>query len=88
MTVGAEAGHGSLTVADTGPGMSPEQAARVFELARFFTAPTAPAARCQRRHAGSGCNPIVATLVAAHGGTVTVDTAPGRGAAFAGSGFP
>jgi two-component system OmpR family sensor kinase len=78
VTVGAEAGHGSLTVADTGPGMSPEQASRVFE--RFYRTDRARS----RANGGTGLGlSIVATLVAAHGGTVTVDTEPGRGAAFA-----
>jgi signal transduction histidine kinase len=78
VTVGAEAGHGSLTVVDTGPGMSPEQASRVFE--RFYRTDRARS----RANGGTGLGlSIVATLVAAHGGTVTVDTEPGRGAAFA-----
>jgi two-component system OmpR family sensor kinase len=69
--------HALLEVADHGPGLSPEQAERVFE--RFYRADPA------RSHAdgGSGLGlAIVAALVAAHGGTVGVDSAPGRGASF------
>jgi two-component system OmpR family sensor kinase len=66
-----------LDVADSGPGLPAEQAARVFE--RFYRA---DAART-RASGGTGLGlSIVAALVAAHGGTVSVDTAPGRGAVF------
>jgi two-component system, OmpR family, sensor kinase len=66
-----------LDVADEGPGMKPEQAHRVFE--RFYRA---DAART-RVAGGSGLGlAIVASLVAAHGGTVSVQTAPGEGANF------
>ncbi len=57
--------------------MSAEQASRVFE--RFYRTDRARS----RASGGTGLGlSIVAALVAAHGGTVTVDTAPGRGAAF------
>jgi two-component system OmpR family sensor kinase len=67
-----------LEVIDHGPGLSPEQASRVFE--RFYRADQARG----RRTGGSGLGlAIVAALVAAHDGTVSVvDTAPGRGATF------
>jgi two-component system, OmpR family, sensor kinase len=66
-----------LDVEDDGPGMAPEQAQRVFE--RFYRA---DAAR-NRASGGSGLGlAIVAGLVAAHGGTVSVYTAPGHGADF------
>jgi len=66
-----------LDVEDDGPGMSPEQARRVFE--RFYRA---DAAR-NRASGGTGLGlAIVAGLVSAHGGTVGVRTAPGRGADF------
>jgi len=77
VTVAAGPGHGQLTVADTGPGMPAEQAARVFE--RFYRTDRAR----NRASGGTGLGlSIVAALVAAHGGTVTVDTAPGHGASF------
>jgi two-component system OmpR family sensor kinase len=77
VTVTGGAGHAELTVADHGPGMSAEQASRVFE--RFFR--TDRARTRARGGAGLGLA-IAASLAAAHGGEITVDTAPGRGAAF------
>ena len=66
-----------LEVVDHGPGLTQEQASRVFE--RFYRADQARG----RRTGGSGLGlAIVAALVAAHDGTVSVDTAPGRGATF------
>jgi signal transduction histidine kinase len=63
-----------LTVADTGPGMPSEAAARVFE--RFYRVDSAR----DRAHGGSGLGlSIVAAIVAAHGGTVSAASAPGRG---------
>ena len=60
-----------LCVADEGPGLCPEDAARVFD--RFFRAGGG---------AGSGLGlAIVQGLVQAHGGEVTVRTAPGEGLA-------
>jgi two-component system OmpR family sensor kinase len=66
-----------LDVEDDGPGMTPQQAQRVFE--RFYRA---DAAR-NRASGGTGLGlAIVAGLVSAHGGTVSVRTAPGQGADF------
>ena len=66
-----------LEVADRGPGLTQEQATRVFE--RFYRADQARG----RRTGGSGLGlAIVQALVAAHGGTVSVETSPGRGATF------
>jgi len=66
-----------LDVEDDGPGMTAEQAQRVFE--RFYRA---DAAR-NRASGGTGLGlAIVAGLVSAHGGTVSVRTAPGQGADF------
>ena len=66
-----------LDVEDDGPGMPAEQAQRVFE--RFYRA---DAAR-NRASGGTGLGlAIVAGLVSAHGGTVSVRTAPGQGADF------
>jgi two-component system, OmpR family, sensor kinase len=66
-----------IEVADQGPGLTPEQATRVFE--RFYRADQARG----RRTGGSGLGlAIVQALVAAHGGTVSLDTAPGQGATF------
>ena len=66
-----------LEVTDHGPGLTPEQASRVFE--RFYRADQARG----RRTGGSGLGlAIVEALVTAHDGTVSVDTAPGQGATF------
>jgi two-component system OmpR family sensor kinase len=67
----------TLDVTDHGPGMSPEQAHRVFE--RFYRADQART----RATGGSGLGlAIVNALVAAHGGVASVRTAPDRGATF------
>jgi len=66
-----------LEVTDHGPGLTQEQASRVFE--RFYRADQARG----RRTGGSGLGlAIVAALVDAHGGTVSVDTEPAHGATF------
>jgi len=66
-----------LDVEDDGPGMSADQAQRVFE--RFYRADVAR----NRASGGTGLGlAIVNGLVAAHGGTVSVRTAPGQGADF------
>jgi len=66
-----------LEVADRGPGLATQQADRVFE--RFYRA---DAART-RKTGGTGLGlAIVAALAAAHGGSATVDTAPGKGSIF------
>ncbi len=66
-----------LDVEDDGPGMTTEQAQRVFE--RFYRADQAR----NRASGGTGLGlAIVNGLVTAHGGTVSVRTAPGHGADF------
>jgi signal transduction histidine kinase/CheY-like chemotaxis protein len=61
-----------LVVADDGPGMTPEIAARIFEP--FFTT--------RGEAGGSGLGlPTVARIVEGHGGSIAVDSAPGRGTA-------
>ncbi|WP_433126971.1 sensor histidine kinase [Micromonospora sp. CA-240977] len=73
-------GHAIIEVADSGPGLSPEQAERVFE--RFYRA---DAARTRRADGNTGTGlglAIVAALVAAHGGSVEVTETPGGGATF------
>ncbi len=67
-----------LTVSDTGPGLTEEDAQHVFE--RFYRGD-------QSRHRGSGGGnglglSIVAALVEAHGGRVGVESTPGEGATF------
>lgn len=66
-----------LTVADEGPGLTPDVADRIFE--RFYRVDAARS----RDDGGTGLGlAIVAALVTAHGGRVGVDTAPGAGARF------
>jgi two-component system OmpR family sensor kinase len=75
--VRAEDGWAILEVVDNGPGMSQADAARVFE--RFYR--TDPSRTRAAGGAGLGLS-IVAALVAAHGGDVSVFTAEGQGATF------
>ncbi|MFD6390409.1 ATP-binding protein [Nocardia sp. NPDC060259] len=66
-----------LEVADTGPGLSTEESARIFE--RFYRTDTSRT----RSSGGTGLGlSIVAALVAAHSGTVRVEQTPGGGATF------
>ncbi|SOD94403.1 two-component system, OmpR family, sensor kinase [Blastococcus haudaquaticus] len=72
-----------LQVADEGPGMDPADAGRAFE--RFYRA---DASRTRGEDSsttagGTGLGlAIVSSLVAAHGGSVDLTTAPGEGARF------
>jgi two-component system OmpR family sensor kinase len=77
VAVDAGSGHGTLAVTDRGPGMTAEQAARVFE--RFYR--TDGARTRARGGTGLGLS-ISAALVAAHGGSISVQTEPGCGATF------
>jgi two-component system OmpR family sensor kinase len=66
-----------LEVADEGPGMTREDAQRIFE--RFYRTDSSRA----RASGGTGLGlSIVDSLVYAHGGRVTVATAPGQGCSF------
>ncbi|WP_235032040.1 sensor histidine kinase [Actinacidiphila yanglinensis] len=76
--VGTSGGYGVLEVADSGPGLAPDQAARVFE--RFYRV---DASRSRATGGGAGLGLAIASaLVTAHHGTVELDTAPGEGATF------
>jgi two-component system OmpR family sensor kinase len=77
VSVTGTSGIGEIIVADNGPGMTAEQAAHVFE--RFYR--TDDARTRARGGTGLGLS-IAASLAAAHGGDITVDTRPGEGAAF------
>ncbi|GAA2697863.1 HAMP domain-containing sensor histidine kinase [Streptomyces violaceolatus] len=76
--VGTEDGHAVLEFADEGPGMTGEQAERVFS--RFYRADRARA-RPGEGGAGLGLS-IIDSLVRAHNGRVDLLTAPGAGANF------
>ena len=67
----------TLVVADRGPGLTEEQAARIFE--RFYRADSSRA----RASGGAGLGlSIVAAVTEAHGGTVEARPTPGGGATF------
>ncbi len=77
--VGVRNGNGSvvLEVADEGPGLLPEEAAKVFE--RFYRADPAR----NRNQGGTGLGlSIVAAVAEAHGGRARVESVPGKGARF------
>jgi two-component system, OmpR family, sensor kinase len=78
VTLTTNDGAVELTVADDGPGMTEAEAAHAFE--RFWQAEPTPSH--PRRGTGLGLA-IVAELVAAHGGTITLETASGMGTRFA-----
>ena len=66
-----------LTVADTGPGLAPEDLPRAFE--RFFLY----SRYAKHRAVGTGLGlAIVKELVEAMDGTVTVESEPGAGTTF------
>jgi two-component system OmpR family sensor kinase len=76
----AEPPYATLEVIDAGPGLTEEQAARVFE--RFYrvdkarTRQAAINGASNVAHSGTGLGlAIVAALVAAHGGSVSIDSA-------------
>jgi two-component system OmpR family sensor kinase len=67
-------GQAVIEVEDTGPGMEPEQVARMFE--RFYRADPARA----RARGGTGLGlSIVAAVAEAHGGSATAVSEPGAG---------
>jgi two-component system, NtrC family, sensor histidine kinase KinB len=77
ITVGARANGDTVTlsVADTGVGIAPEALPHVFE--KFFRVPG------QSKGVGTGLGlAIVQEIVAAHGGTITCESAPGKGTIF------
>ena len=67
-----------MTVSDDGPGLSKEDQERIFE--RFFRADPS-----RKRTSGEGSGlglAIVDAVMKAHGGSVTVASEVGKGAAF------
>jgi two-component system OmpR family sensor kinase len=77
VSVGTSGDGAVLEVADEGPGMSPQDAQRIFE--RFYRTDSSRT----RTSGGTGLGlSIVDSLVRAHGGTVSVVTAPGKGCRF------
>ncbi|MGB7361725.1 MAG: HAMP domain-containing sensor histidine kinase [Rhodococcus sp. (in: high G+C Gram-positive bacteria)] len=77
VAVGTSGDAAILEVRDTGPGLTEDDARRVFE--RFYRADRSRT----RESGGSGLGlSIVAALVSAHSGSVSVVSAPGEGATF------
>lgn len=63
------------SIADTGPGIAPEEQERIF--AKFYQVDSS------HREEGNGLGlALVNRIVTASGGTITVDSAPGAGACF------
>ena len=72
----AAEGRARLSVTDSGPGLTAADAARMFEP--FYRGDPS-----RQRAGGAGLGlAVVAAVARLHGGTVKVDTAPGRGARF------
>jgi two-component system OmpR family sensor kinase len=76
--VGTVDGQGVIEVADHGPGLTDDQAARVFE--RFYRVDVS---RSRQDGGGAGLGlAIVSALTSAHHGEVDLLTSPGAGAVF------
>jgi signal transduction histidine kinase len=75
LSASAAAGDVTLAIADTGIGIPPEHLPHVFEKFSRVSG--------QSRAGGTGLGlAIVHEVVIAHGGTITCDSAPGRGTVF------
>jgi two-component system OmpR family sensor kinase len=78
--VDLEATEVIITVADEGPGLTPEQSERIFE--RFYRAdPSRKRGTAREEGSGLGLS-IVDAVVTAHGGSVSADCTEGVGAIF------
>jgi two-component system sensor histidine kinase BaeS len=72
IAIAAEAGRFVMRVTDTGEGLSPEEAAKIFD--RFYKGRTSH---------GSGLGLTIArNLITAHGGEIRCDSRPGQGTTF------
>ncbi|MET7400322.1 ATP-binding protein [Dactylosporangium sp. NPDC005572] len=72
-------GQAVVEVTDTGPGLGPDEAQRVFE--RFYRADPARTRTSEKTGTGLGLA-IVAAIVTAHAGTAEVESDPGRATTF------
>jgi two-component system phosphate regulon sensor histidine kinase PhoR len=76
-----EDGAVTVNVNDTGVGIAPEDLPRIFE--RFYKADRARTRAAARPGGGTGLGlAVVKHTVEAHGGTVSVQSEPGRGSTF------
>jgi two-component system, OmpR family, sensor histidine kinase BaeS len=76
VSAGSQAGEAWLRVSDTGPGIAADEQARIF--APFYRGPSSG-----RFPQGMGLGLSIARdLVTAHGGRLTVESAPGAGSHF------
>lgn len=77
VTLGVDGGEAVLSIRDTGIGIPPEDAKHIFD--RFYRVDKARS----RATGGTGLGlSIVRQMVQLHGGTITVDSAPGEGSVF------
>jgi signal transduction histidine kinase len=74
--VGREGRHARISVRDTGPGISPQERATIFQEYK-----QTKAERMRRRGTGLGLA-ITRRLVKMHGGSIHVDSEVGRGSTF------
>jgi two-component system sensor histidine kinase BaeS len=73
VSVRSQGTHVLLAVADAGEGIAPEDQSRIFETG----------VRLDGGKAGAGLGLAITRAIAeAHGGTLTVESAPGRGSTF------
>ena len=77
VSISHEGGDAIIEVADDGPGLDPEEAAKAFE--RFYRVD--PSRSRDRGGAGLGLS-IVSAIVTSHGGSVTAAAARSGGAVF------
>ena len=83
VTLGAalQGSEAVITVADQGPGLDPEAASRVFD--RFWRGQASRTRSKGPGRGGAGLGLAIARSIAeAHGGTVSLATAPGEGCTF------
>jgi len=77
ITLAVDGAHAKLMIADAGPGLTEGDAARAFD--RFYRSEDSRA----RTGGGTGLGLAIArSVVEAHGGEITLASAPGQGAAF------
>jgi len=75
VTVGRDDGHVVLTVRDTGVGIPPDELPRIWD--RLFRGDSSRT----ERGLGLGLS-LIRAIVEAHGGTVEVQSEPGKGSTF------